>query len=462
MPPIDIVGAVQYFLSLGPALMMPVILFVLALIFRQPVGKSARAAVLVGIAFVGIFAVLGAVLDIVSKIINAMVKAYGITLIGLDIGWPLTSAITWAVPLSALIIPLGFIVNILLLLPGWTSTFDADIWNYWHWAFTAVMVYMWTNNLVLAYIIAIITEILILKLADWSAPLAQKFFGIPGCSLPHTETTNWAPINLALEKAIFSRIKKLEEIKADPESLRERFGPFGEPMMIGFIIGVLLAVIAQMSWDWWLRAGIYVAALMLLMGRLIGILMEGLVPIADGIREYFEKSERFKGRTIWIGIDAGPIGNANPPSIAVGYISIPLLYLIAVALNRAGLNQILPLADVAIIPIFFMWAAAASRGNLVKTFLNGLITLTLVVYITHAFAVPLTTAAKTINYALPVALASSLDAGSHILPFVIMYPIISYTSGDMGGFIFSTTLLVIYFLAWYYARDMPKKIAEKL
>lgn len=459
---IDIMGAVQYFLALGPALMMPVILFILAMIFRQPVGKSARAAILVGIAFVGIFAVLGAVLQVVSEIIHSMVEAYGIKLVGLDIGWPLTSAITWAVPLSALIIPIGFIVNVILLVLGWTSTFDADVWNFWHWAFTAVMVYMWTDNVVLAYAIAIITEILILKLADWTAPLAQKFFGIPGCSLPHTETVNWAPLNLALEKAIFSKIKKLEEIKADPEALREKFGPFGEPMMIGFLIGVLLGIIARMPWDGVLKAGIYVAALMLLMGRMIGILMEGLVPIADGIREYFERTERFKGRVIWIGIDAGPIGNANPPSIAIGYISIPILYLIAVLLSHIGANQILPLADVAIIPIFFMWAAAASRGNLIKTFFNGIITLTLLVYLTHLFAEPLTKAAIVINYALPVSLVSSLDAGSHVLPFVLMYPIISFVSGNMSGFVFSTVLLVIYFAAWYYARDMPRKLAEAL
>lgn len=459
---IDIMGAVQYFLGLGPALMMPVILFILALIFRQPVGKSARAAILVGIAFIGIFAVLGAVLSVVAEIVNHMVHVYGIKLAGLDIGWPLTSAITWAVPISALIIPIGFIVNIILLVAGLTSTFDADVWNYWHWAFTAVMVYMWTNNVILAYISAIIVEILILKLADWTAPLAQKFFGIPGCSLPHTETTNWAPISLALEKLIFGKIRKLEEIKADPESLRERFGVFGEPMMIGFLIGIFLGVVARVSWDMVLRAGIYVAGLMLLMGRLIGILMEGLVPIADGIREYFERSKRFKGRVIWIGIDAGPIGNANPPSIAAGYISIPILYLLSVILSNIGLNRVLPLADVAIIPIFFMWAAAASRGNIVKTLLNGWITLTLLIIITDLFADPLTSAAIAVNYSIPVALVSSLDAGSHVLPFAIVYPVIAFMSGNMSGFIFGIILLILYFAAWYYARDMPSKIAEKL
>ncbi|MEZ0394519.1 MAG: PTS transporter subunit IIC [Desulfurococcaceae archaeon] len=458
----EIAEAVRYFLSLGPALMMPVILFILAMVFRQPVGKSARAAILVGIAFVGIFAVLGAVLQVVSDIVKSLVETYRIRLIGLDIGWPLTAAITWAIPISATIIPLGFIVNIVLLIPGWTSTFDADVWNYWHWAFTAVMVYMWTNDIILSYIVAIITEIIILKLADWTAPLAQKFFGIPGCSLPHTETTNWAPLNLALEKLIFSRIRSLERIRADPESLRERFGVFGEPMMIGFLIGILLGLIARMPWDGVLKAGIYVAALMLLMGRMIGILMEGLVPIADGIREYFERSKRFKGRTIWIGIDAGPIGNANPPSIAVGYISIPILYFMATALSWVGLNQILPLADVAIIPLFFMWAAAASRGNLVKALLNGLITLTLLVVLTSMFAAPLTQAAIAVKYSIPVSLVSSLDAGSHVLPFAIMYPIISLKSGDVGGFAFGTALLIIYFTAWYYARDMPKKLAEAL
>jgi len=456
----EVFEIVQTFLALGPALMMPVILFILSIIFRQPVGKSARYAITVGVAFVGIFAVLGACLAVVGDAVKYMAERWGVTLEGVDIGWPLTSAITWAFPIAAAMIPIGFIVNMLLLIPGWTKTFDADLWNYWHWAFTAVMAYMWTGNLILAYAIAIVTEILILKLADWSAPAAQKFFNIPGCSLPHTETVNWAPISLALEKAIFSKIKILEKVKADPESIRERIGFWGEPLMIGFYVGIILGIIAMLPPVQIYKLGIYLAALMLLQGRMIGILMEGLMPIADGIREFFERTKRFKGREIFIGIDAGPIGLGNPPSIAVGFLSIPLL----MAISFTPGSKILPLADLAIVPIVFMWAAAASRGNLVKTLLNGIIAAALSLYIMNVFSFPLTEAAVRIGYALPagVTLVSSLDAGFHILPYVLITPIVAHANGDIPAMLIALIIGAIYFASWYYARDMPKVISEKL
>lgn len=451
---------VQQILSYGPAVMMPIILFILALLFRQPVGVSARAALLVGVAFIGISAVLGAVFGVIGPIVRTMAESLGLSLKGLDVGWPLTAAITWGVPISAAIIPIAFIVNVILLLLNLTKTFDADVWNYWHWAFTAVMVYMWTGNIWLAYLIAIITEIIILKLADWTAPLAQRYFNIPGTSLPHTETVNWAPINLALEKLVFSRISSLEKIRADPEGLARKIGAFGEPIMLGFYVGIFLGILGKQPPVDIFKVGVYLAALMLLQGRMIGILMEGLLPIANGISQYFSRSTRFKGREIYIGIDAGPIGLANPTSIIVGYITLPLVLLLAFMPG----NQILPLADLAILPIFVMWAAAASRGNIIKTFLNGLANIILVLYITNAFAQPLTQAAIAINYSIPagITLVSSLDAGSHILPFIIILPIVAFASGQPEMAVVPVIIGILYFLAWYYARDQPVKIAQKI
>jgi PTS system galactitol-specific IIC component len=451
---------VNQVLNLGPAIMMPIILFVLALIFRQKIGTSLRAALTVGVAFIGINAVLGAVFGVIGPVVQTMAKSFGLSLQGLDVGWPLTAAITWGVPLSAAIIPIAFLVNLVLLLFKWTKTFDADVWNYWHWAFVAVMVYMWTKSILLAYAIAIISEIVILKLADWTAPLTQKYFGIPGTSLPHTETVNWAPINLAAEKLIFSRIKGLEEIKADPEGLTKKFGVFGEPIMLGFYVGILIGILGKQSVIDVFKTGVYLSALMLLQGRMIGILMEGLMPIVNGIGTFFSNNERFAGREIYIGIDAGPIGLANPTAIFVGYLLLPLVLLMAFIPG----NKILPLADLAIIPIFVMFAAAASRGNVIKTILNGLISVVLVVYITNAFALPLTEAAKTINYAIPagVILVSSLDAGSHILPYILIVPIVSFAAGKPSQAIIPIIIGIVYFLAWLYAKDQPVKIAEKL
>ncbi|MGC8721953.1 MAG: PTS galactitol transporter subunit IIC [Caldisericaceae bacterium] len=453
-------SAVNQVLNLGPAIMMPIILFVLALIFRQKIGTSLRAALTVGVAFIGINAVLGAVFGVVGPVVSTMAKSFGLSLEGLDVGWPLTSAITWGVPLSAAIIPIAFLVNLAMLLLNWTKTFDADVWNYWHWAFVAVMVYMWTKNLVLAYALSIITEIIILKLADWTAPLTQTYFGIPGTSLPHTESVNWAPINLAAEKLVFSRIKGLDNIKADPEGLTKKFGVFGEPIMLGFYVGLILGILGRQSVIDVFKTGVYLSALMLLQGRMIGILMEGLMPIVNGIGEFFSNNKRFSNREIYIGIDAGPIGLSNPTSIFVGYLLLPVVLLLAFIPG----NKILPLADLAIIPVFVMFAAAASRGNVIKTILNGLISVVLIVYITNAFAVPLTEAAKTISYAIPagIVLVSSLDAGSHILPYILILPIVSFAAGKPGLAVIPIVIGIIYFLAWFYAKDQPVKIAAKL
>jgi PTS system galactitol-specific IIC component len=446
--------------SVGPAVVMPIILFILALVFRQAISKSVKGALTVGVGFIGISAVLGAVFGVIGPIVSSMVKAFGLSLTGLDVGWPVAAAIVWGVGFSSLVIPIAFLVNIGMLYLNLTRTFDADVWNYKYWAFAAVIVYIWTKNMILAWAIAIVLEIIVLKLADWMAPLSQSYFGIPGTSLPHIETVNWAPINLAAEKLIFSRIPALQKVKADPEALRSKFGIFAEPIMLGFYIGILLGILGRQSVLQIFTAGVFLAGLMFLQGRMIGVLMEGLIPIINGVQEAFSRIRRFAGREILIGIDAGPIGLADPASIFVGYLLLPVVVLLAFFPG----NKIMPLADLAIIPCFIMFAAAASKGNIVKTILNGLICIAGIMYMTSAFAVPLTEAAKLANYVIPtgVLLVSSLDLGSNILIFILVMPIIAFTTGNPAGAIVPAIFGVIYVLAWFYARDQPVRIAKQI
>jgi len=450
---------VKSIFALGAAVVMPIILFILALIFRQPVGRSARAALTVGGAFVAIFAILGAVFGIVGPIVQAMTTNFGLSLKGIDVGWPAAGAIIWGVSFAAAIIPVAFVVNIGMLFLNLTKTFDADVWNYKYWVFGAVMVYMWTKNMVLAWAVAIVVQIIVLKLADWMAPLTQAYFGIPGTSLPHIDTADWGPLNLAAEKLIFSRIPFLQKSKADPQSLTRRFGVFAEPIMLGFYIGVLLGILGKQPIMKTFEAGIYLAALMFVQGRLIGFLMEGLMPIVNGVQDAFSKIKRFAGREIWIGIDAGPIGIADPAAVFVGYLLLPVVLLLAFIPG----NQILPLADLAVLPILIMFAAMASRGNILKTILNSLITIGGIMFLTNAFAPYLTEAAKLVGFAIPagMVLISSLDLGSNVLLFILVMPIIAFATGKPNLAIAPIIVGIIYFLAWLYARDQPTKLAKK-
>jgi hypothetical protein len=57
---------------------------------------------------------------------------------------------------------------------------------------------------------------------------------------------------------------------------------------------------------------------------------------------------------------------------------------------------------------------------------------------------------------------SSLDAGSHILPYILIVPIVSFAAGKPSQAIIPIIIGIVYFLAWLYAKDQPVKIAEKL
>jgi PTS system galactitol-specific IIC component len=456
---------IQAILDLGPTIMMPIVLFVLAIIFGQQVGKSLRHSIMVGVAFIGIFAVLNSTLGVIGPAVQSLADALGIDALGTDIGWPLASAITWSFSWAGLIIPIGFVVNWIMLLFGWTKTFDADIWNYWHWTFTAAMTFIWTQNLWLSFILAIVVEVVTLMLGDWTSPLTQKYFGIPGTSLPHTETVNWAPFNMAIEKMFLSKIKALDKSTLDPDKLREKIGFWGEPMMLGLYIGILLGFFIWIVTDTpatiILQLGIAVPALIFLEGRMIGILIDGLIPIVDGVRDVFKKSKRFKDREILIGIDAGPIGLANPASVVVGMVGIVVYLLLTLIIPG---YKILPLADLAIVPIYYMFAAAASKGNLVKTFINGTLTSLLLLALTTAWAEPLTEAAKYVQYGLPAGmlLVSSVDVGAHLLPWLIVMPVVGIVTGQTTLIIAPVIIGVLWIAAWIYTKDYPKQLADEI
>ncbi len=78
----------------------------------------------------------------------------------IDVGWPATSSIAWASSVAAFIIPLGIIVNVVLLVTKVTKTMNVDIWNFWHYTFTAAMVsYAGSGSIWQALLAAVIFQL---------------------------------------------------------------------------------------------------------------------------------------------------------------------------------------------------------------------------------------------------------------------------------------------------------------
>ncbi len=208
----------EYLVSLGPAVMMPIIFTVFALCLKVKLGKAIRSGLLVGIGFIGLSTIITLLTDNLGPAAEKMVENFGLHLNVLDVGWPAASAIAFGSTVGILIIPLCLVVNIVMLLTKTTRTIDVDIWNFWHFAFTGSLVYMLTNDLIFSLALSAINMIIIMIIADRTAPLVEKFLGLPGISIPHGFTGSYVPFAYVINW-ILDRIPGINKIKLDANDI---------------------------------------------------------------------------------------------------------------------------------------------------------------------------------------------------------------------------------------------------
>ena len=340
---VDILTAIGGLLgSLGPLIVLPIVITILGLILGMKLAQALRSGLTLAIAFVGIFLTVGLLGEKMSTIGTAFSQRTGTGLDIIDIGWPAASALAFGTPVGNAIIPLGIVINIVLIFLGLTKTLDVDVWNFWHQAFIGAIVTFLTGSFGLGLLAAALTLLMALWLADWSQPLIERYFKLPGISFPHLQSAGYmmlaVPFALLLNKVAF-----LRNLKLDPDTIRKRLGILGEPIFLGLIIGVVLAALAGETLTDVILTGINVGAVMLLIPRMVGILMEGLAPVADAARKFMQKNA--KGREIYIGLDSAVL-IGSPAVIASGLLMIPVEIGLALLLAPLG-NRTLPFIDLA-------------------------------------------------------------------------------------------------------------------
>ena len=82
-----VMGVIQYILDLGASVMMPIIIFVLSLVFGIKPGKAFRAAITIGIGFIAINLVVGLMVGALSPATTAMAENLGGNMDVMDVGW---------------------------------------------------------------------------------------------------------------------------------------------------------------------------------------------------------------------------------------------------------------------------------------------------------------------------------------------------------------------------------------
>ncbi|KRK70508.1 PTS galactitol transporter subunit IIC [Lacticaseibacillus nasuensis] len=419
------IDAIMYIVNLGPTVMIPIIMLIFGLAVRVPFAKALRGGLMVGIGFIGLNATVSILTDVMNPAIQSMIKTMGLHLQVIDVGWPSASAIAYGTAVGVSIIPLGILINIIMIVTKTTQTIDVDIWDFWHFAFSGSLVYAMTKDIVLSLFTASVFMIIVMVIADRTAPLVDKYLGLPGISIPHGYAATYVPTAIVMNW-IIDKIPGVNKIHLEAKDFNKKFGAWGEPTLLGFVIGCFIGLLAYIAVPGIsiadkigkiLLMGVTLSAVMVITPKMAAMLLQGVVPVSGNIQKWTQK--KFSGnRKLYIGLDTA-VGIGSPVVLACATLMIPVALLFAFILPG---NQFLP--TIGLVGFVFMFPLIVSvvHGDFFRSFIIGAIHVVIGLWIGTDLAPLVTRAARAAHFSIPKGstLINSIDNGSDPFPWVFV------------------------------------------
>ncbi len=432
----------EYIIGLGAAVMMPIIFTILGICLGIKPAKALHSGLFVGVGFVGLGIITGLLTSTLGPVLSAIVNNYGLELEVFDMGWPAAAAVAYNAPVvGALIIPVCLAVNVLMLLTKTTRTVNIDLWNYWHFAFIGAVVYFATDSIAWGIFAAIVCYIITMVMADFTSKKFQEYYdGMEGISVPQPFCQGFVPFAVVLNKAM-DAIPGFDKLDIDAEGMKKKFGILGEPLILGVLVGGIIAGVAEFGAGAEassfadkvkeiLVVGVKMGAVMELIPRITRLFIEGLMPISQATKELIAK--KFKNSA---GLNIGmtpALVIGHPTTLVASLILIPIILFLSVILPG---NRFLPLASLAGMFYVFPMIVPIAKGNVVKCVVIGLVSLVVGLYFVTDLAPSFSMAAAkvyemtgdaTVHIPDGFTQGASIDFASSIFSWVIYHMIHSF------------------------------------
>ena len=301
-------------------------------------------------------------------------------------------------------------------------------------------------------------------LADLTAKRFQQFYpGMEGISIPQPFCQGFMPFAIVINKAL-DYVPGINKVHIDSEGMKKKFGLFGEPLVLGVIIGILIGCLACESWQAvvdnipvTLGLGIKMGAVMELIPRITGLFIEGLKPISEATRELIARRYGDK-KELYIGMSPALV-IGHPTTLVVSLLLIPVTLVLAVALPG---NQFLPLASLAGMFYVFVMVLPFTQGNVLRSFIVGLVVISIGLYFVTLMAPDFTLAARSVAEVHPedksVVVPEGFEAGA--IDFassplaMLIYSAVKYLKYVGAGLL---VLLTVGMVAWNRARILASQ-----
>lgn len=284
----------QCFINLGAAVMLPVVIAILGLFFGMKLGQAIKSGLFVGIGFQGLCLAVNLLTTTIQPVMDyyaQMDAGYDV----LEIGFAALGGAAWTVPFAVLAIPAIVIINLILVRLKITKVLNVDIWNFMHFLVPGALAYALFGSALLGFCVTVALSVITLFFAQWAAPKWGEFYGLEGTTCTTLAFAAWVyPVSTGINWLI-DHIPGLNKLDLDMDKLGSKLGVFGDPAVIGIVVGAFLGLLTRQSISSLLTICMGVAAVMVLIPRMVGIMMEGLSPHRYGGKRLHEEENR-RGR----------------------------------------------------------------------------------------------------------------------------------------------------------------------
>lgn len=309
--------------SFGAAIVVPFVIFVIALFLKVKPKRAFQAALNAGIGLTGFSMLIGAYTPIVTPVVNRMVEHTGVNLRILDTGWQATSVVAYSTEVGMIFLGLGLLIQLILFLLKFTNIFmPSDLWNNYSFMLWGSMLYIVTKNLILSIGLMILANLFTLLFTEVLAKRWSNYYGYPGTTISAPHDVTQVPYAILMDWVL----NKLgaNKIQWNPTSVQKRLGFLGEPVTLGFILGLFLGLAGNFmrlgelaAWGEIASVGVATAAIMAIFPKIAGIFASAFTSITDATKKSAKSSG--KGREWYLAINDAA-GYGEPATLLTGLI----------------------------------------------------------------------------------------------------------------------------------------------
>ena len=451
----------KFFDVFGAAIVVPVMIFIVSLFLKVSPKRAFFSALRAGVGLTGFGWVISAFTPLVTKYIQQMVDTAGLNLPIVDIGWQTGSLTAFSSSIGLSFFVFGLLIELLLFLFGITRVFvPSNLWNNFGYMIWGTMAYAATGNFILSFAFMVFVLLYSLIMSEVVAERWSEYYRVKNATINSIHNIETLIPALVLDP--LWNLIGINKVKLNPESLKTKLGIFGEPMTLGFLLGMIIGILGSLknlasleAWGGILGFAMSLAAVMTIFPLITGVFASAFGPLAEAVeknkKKESEEEDGLADKKRWFIAGDDGVGFGEPATIIAGLILVPIMVLISLILPG---NRALPVVDLIAIPFMIEAMIAVSKGNILKAILNGIVWFSLGLYAASALGPIYTEAVQQYGSVLPagVVLIMSFNLLAHPLTALVFFAWIS------GNPLWIGVTIAVYLVSLFFLRTKRESI----